>query len=596
MQAMQATRLDLGTLLHARQPFVVPKYQRSYAWKQDEIEDFVEDLRKRWTDRSLGHPSPHFFGGIVSIHRTVANTAPGRRYEVVDGQQRLATCAILFAVLESQYQQLAREAKTTADTETETLAASRAQRVKQDYLEYDDEEEGKPVKRLRVVLSKADGQFFEALINKKGPTPTRASHERLAFVWTKINTFIDGLVGSAQNVREKLDSLYHLQQVATDDCYVVHLVTENRAEAYQLFQVLNDRGMGLSEGDLLRSSTLELLETSTQQQGEAEQLWDEILSREPQQIEGFLRSYYASHIGARPGQRSLFDDFFRAFFPNSASASDVLTVIKRMKLETENYRKLIEGEWPYDESAVLAWDRERLPLLINVLKHTLCIPLMLSACYLSEPKFSEIIQMLERSVFRYVLVTRRHPTKLSAIYLQHALLIRKDPTGYDPTTLRDKLRSLIKEGSDDALFTISLKEQMQYKHRGSNNVLKYFLTALEQYSKWYQQGAEGQPSCLDKSLILDVSNLQIEHVYPQNAADQIDQLEELKDTLGNLSFWGPADNVAASNSAFAFKKPIYGASNVSLNRELSRFEVWNQDSLETRALELIKRALKIFTV
>src|SRR5581483_5232499 len=593
---MQATRLDLGTLLHARQPFAVPKYQRSYAWEHDEIEDFTADIRKRWNERVGGQARPHFFGGIVSIHKTVANTAPGRMYEVVDGQQRLATFAILFSVLESAYYRLAQEAKAVGDAELEELASSRALRLRHDYLEYEDEEDRKTIKRLRVVLSKADNQFFENLINRLGPSPTRASHERLLAAWNKIHIFIRAILDSPKDIKEMLDSVYQIQQVATDDCYVVHLVTENRTEAYQLFQVLNDRGMGLSEGDLLRSSTLEILEPTAQQQREAEDLWDEILSGEPQETEGFLRAYYASQRGARAGQRSLFDDSLRAFFPQQISTDAVLKTVKEMRLEIDNYRKLVDGEWPYPDSTVLAWDRDRLPLLINVLKHTLCIPLLLSACYLAEKSFSEIVQMLERCVFRYIIVTRRHPTKVGGIYLETAGIIRKNPNSYNPTQLREKLRALLKEGADDALFEATLPEQMRYKQGGSNNSLKYFLNTLEQYSSWYEKKGSGEPECLDKSTIFDVSNLQIEHVYPQNAQTKIKELEDLKDNLGNLSFWGPNDNKAASNSDFGTKKPIYAQSNVGLNRYLSQFDVWNKDSIQTRTTELIKRAVKIFAI
>jgi hypothetical protein len=88
---VEAKRLDIGTLLHARLPFMVPKYQRAYAWEQEEIEDFTEDLRRRWNNRETGaQPKPHFFGGIVSIQLTDATNVIGRRFEVIDGQQRLA--------------------------------------------------------------------------------------------------------------------------------------------------------------------------------------------------------------------------------------------------------------------------------------------------------------------------------------------------------------------------------------------------------------------------------------------------------------------------------------------------------------------------
>jgi uncharacterized protein with ParB-like and HNH nuclease domain len=139
---------------------MVPKYQRAYAWEQEEIEDFIEELRHRWTVRDMnGRPKPHFFGGIVSIQLTDASNVIGRKYEVIDGQQRLATFALLLWSLEEHYVQLAAEASAQGDKEAATLASSRANRIRKDYLEYDDEEGGKPVTRLRIVLSRADNEF-----------------------------------------------------------------------------------------------------------------------------------------------------------------------------------------------------------------------------------------------------------------------------------------------------------------------------------------------------------------------------------------------------------------------------------------------------
>lgn len=79
------------------------------------------------------------------------------------------------------------------------------------------------------------------------------------------------------------------------------------------FQVLNDRGAGLTEGDLLKSKTLEVLEKHFSiKQASIETAWDEILQDEPKQVEQFLRYYYASVCGNRVGRTTLYDDFLTA--------------------------------------------------------------------------------------------------------------------------------------------------------------------------------------------------------------------------------------------------------------------------------------------
>lgn len=88
---------------------------------------------------------------------------------------------------------------------------------------------------------------------------------------------------------------------------------DSRDSAYRLFQVLNDRGTGLNEGDLLKSKTLEALETFPEEQEQVQKCWDEILEAEPSKVESFLRTYYASCCGKRAGRASLYDDFLKEF-------------------------------------------------------------------------------------------------------------------------------------------------------------------------------------------------------------------------------------------------------------------------------------------
>lgn len=641
---MQPTYLSIGDLLHQRQPFVIPKYQRAYAWdnKNDkrQIEDFIEDLRKCLELRIAGSPRTHFFGGIVSIYEAMPNRQ-GRRYEVIDGQQRLATFTILFSLIAREYENISREARENEDENNSNIASTLAFNLRQELITYNDiRSDGTPIECLRLVLSNADNIFFERAIKNIDFTPpnetNRESHHRLYRAIQSIGEFIQGLTRERTSTQEKINLICHLEATAKDDCWVIHLVTDSRGEAYRLFQVLNDRGVGLTEGDLLRSSTLEMLE-GTSLQTEAEILWDEILSDEFEKIEDFLRAFYASNQGSRAGKRTLFDDFYKDFFrtsqisQNATQSADpvlsspinfvsplpnpstlqtlginernqvhnhVLRTIKNMENEVKVFRFLYEGEWPYTESgrSVSEWDRQRLRLLVVTLKHTLCIPLLMAAYLLGEDKFSEIVQMLELFIFRYIIICKQHPGRLSTKYLRNCLSIREDPRGYRVSDLRNDLLELQARATDE-LFETSIREKMVYTENGGNGYLRYFLTTIDQYSGWYRQGANGRPRCLDKTTVYDLSQIEIEHIYPRRAGDSsIESLEPLKHTHGNLSFWGSHDNGAAGNEIFEIKRNIYRTSNVGMNRELIEFDEWTRETVVNRATDLIERAKRIFRV
>ena len=65
----------------------VPVYQRSFAWTKEQVAEFWTDLRD-----ALASNPPEYFLGTIVLTRAGSNKAT-----VIDGQQRLATTAILIA-------------------------------------------------------------------------------------------------------------------------------------------------------------------------------------------------------------------------------------------------------------------------------------------------------------------------------------------------------------------------------------------------------------------------------------------------------------------------------------------------------------------
>jgi Protein of unknown function DUF262/Protein of unknown function (DUF1524) len=590
---MLANDLAFIDLFAQRSPFQVPKYQRSYAWGDEELKDFVRDLEQTFLARQTANPKKHFFGGIVCLHYPAQNTL-GRKYEVIDGQQRLATFGVFFARLRYWNTVLVGECHQAGDPDGAKLAEARADRIRTSLLEYQDEIDGKPVQQQRIVLSKADKEFFTALIAGTPLTPQRESHNLLLRANEALDAFIKRLVDAAPDSKAKLAALDTLAKAATEDCHVVHLVSETKTEAYRLFEVLNDRGRSLSEGDLLRSTTLERLEGAASLQDQAEKIWDQILAAKAGHIDKFLRTYYASRLGKRAGHRSLFDDFLREIFPSAQSHAAVLKTLKDMQSAYTLFNCLAEGDWPYEPSTVAVWDRNRLKLLSQVLKNELCFPLLLAACQLPEKPFAAIVHLVEFAVFRHIHCSRQHPSRLDSVFLLQAVEIRKKPAAYKPTTLRSALKTTLDTYSADAVFREGMRSELVYRDKAGNSVTKYFLTTIEQFRSWYANGAKGNPTCKDKTAVYDLSQIEIEHIYPRNSASPDPLMEPLKQHLGNLSFWGPNDNTKAANQTFAAKKKLYALSNVQLNQDVAKLPKFEVPELDSREIDLVTRGLAIF--
>ena len=70
--------------------YMIPVYQRNYAWEEDEITALIKDVY----DSACKNPkAPYYIGTLVTYKRG------DRVYEVIDGQQRLTTIYIILKAL-----------------------------------------------------------------------------------------------------------------------------------------------------------------------------------------------------------------------------------------------------------------------------------------------------------------------------------------------------------------------------------------------------------------------------------------------------------------------------------------------------------------
>lgn len=351
---MDTENLSYGDLIHRRAPFVVPPYQRAYAWNSEDIDDFIKDINTLANKRTTANPYQHFFGGIVCVDHFKPASHEGRQYLVIDGQQRLATFSMVLALIVRELEQISQQAK-------EQSPSAHASNIKSDYLEYKSvNNQGQELDQPRLVLSKVDKDFFlDLLWNPHLPTPIqgRESHKLLKRAWRKLRR---GLITNRSNKEMSLEkrrkNLLDLQTVITDSCHMIHIISNDKSEAYKLFMTLNDRGRSLNAGDLLKSHTLELLEGHDDNQENAEVYWREILKESDKKIEDFLRAYFTSQTGTRAGRLTLYDDFRKDFFNFDGSVSQEESIkishkIDEMWHESTTYNKIVKGNWPYEDSA-----------------------------------------------------------------------------------------------------------------------------------------------------------------------------------------------------------------------------------------------------
>ncbi|MBG0814639.1 DUF262 domain-containing protein [Planomonospora sp. ID82291] len=604
--------ITVGALLEEHHPFWVPRYQRAYSW-DSQVSDFTGDVAELLQNSS---PNAHFFGGLVCIEHTDHSLSRPHSYEIIDGQQRLATFVLALAQITHAARNLKQLAEDRGDDPAKAVAETLADDTESRFLKWRHAivSEGRIEGRPRLRLSKVDDPVFQSLVDGSKPSASRESHE-LLIAANKIifDDIIKPILEDSGSVTEKAQQLYRVRTGLIEQSHVIQVVSSDRERAYQLFSVLNDRGRSLEDADLLRSHTLDLLQEHPAEQEKVAVLWDEILSATTKDTSAFFKAYFPSTTGKRAGApmfKKLVDQYFAPQAPNESPAVvDIVEQVESFQREMITFTKLANGEWPFgnqlsvgETPKVFNWHEDRLKRLILTLKHELALPLLLAAASsCKEEEFAKLVFMIEKFAFRYKSVCGGHATSASNIYYKEAKILREQAsirTRQTWSRLRDQLNKLLDYAAPSEKFRDDLQNKLQYSRGSQKPNIRELLTTIEDHHGWIQKGCSGPP-VPDMTYVVDLNHVTIEHIYPQKpaASDRDTDLDKYVDYLGNLSFFGPKDNSDAGNKNFPAKsKDFYSPSRINMTRHLSSYTQWTLAEFKQRHTWILDMACKIFVL
>ena len=75
--------------------FIIPNYQRGFAWEKSQITDFIKDI-KILQDSLKSNPENKHYTGLITLKQIEKYNNEESLFEVIDGQQRLTTTIILI--------------------------------------------------------------------------------------------------------------------------------------------------------------------------------------------------------------------------------------------------------------------------------------------------------------------------------------------------------------------------------------------------------------------------------------------------------------------------------------------------------------------
>ena len=599
----RSSPLTVAGLLGGIMVFMVPPFQRDYAWDDDAIDLFIGDVDRCRRRRLIDNPEPHFFGAIVTSPEIGAGTARPHSM-LIDGQQRLATVFLYLTRLRRRFEKAAERADSD---ELQKAFSARSAEIKQSFEWINDLEFRKPLARRRLNLNRVDDPFFKLILDGADPAPSRASHERILTADTKIEEYFDRLLErrvSSEDDERILNSLY---ASFLRDWEIVHISARTRRQANTIYRVLNSRGVPVSDCDLLRAATLERVEAAVTE-AEVQSLsesWDDILGLGVETPDVCLDLAFQGRTGERRPKDRTATSFESSYFEVLAAdeqltqgeAGLVIRQVTELRDDCVKAAGMLQGDTGRGAGNPLTpVMNERFRALTELFRQDYCIPLLLAGSSLPNALFLQLVNVLDRFAYRYGVMVGAPIGPFERLTKDYILALRDRPDVLDIQALTEGLQELLDTYATLAVFAQRLRS---LRHgAGQNAEIRYLLAMIEWMDVWFTNGAQGAPRTGDETRGIDLRIVTLEHISASEAPDTTPEVQPLLDTVGNLTLLSEGDNNAAGNKPFAEKMPIYERSNFAINRALAadRADTWGVVEVTGRQDELIVRSEAIFTL
>lgn len=528
----------LGQILsNTSPPIRVPDYQRDYSWETQQVTEFWEDLI------AFGGSNPqaslvgkeYFLGAAVLV-----NT--GTYHLLLDGQQRLATATILLAALRDKISEYNKDA---------------AKQIQDRYIAFEDHLTGDRI--LKIELNIFDRAFFRDFVQSfpkvAGTTPIKKSHKLIKNAYEFFKQKIDEAWDLAGGGKKGSEQASHITRTLRDHMVLVTVVSNNDQSAASIFATLNDRGIGLSTVDLIRSFVLQRAPAT--QREEIIECWDAMFNScgTTSAAETLIRmSWVAQHGDVKT--RALYKIVSVALKADNPP----LEYSRRLREDAALYRQFHDGD--SDDS-----DLQEDLIALRMLKFTACYPLLLAA--------DHQLNAQEKKTLTKALV---------AIVVRHNVVCNLDRAKLESTVYA--AAKLLSDGKGHAVALASLQGISPGKEQFVGSFANLaFSTAEHGTARYLLRCFDSQLATTMEVTIAGADRVHVEHIYPQNPPplNRWEEHARYVNRLGNLTLLDKRLNEQIKNSDFPTKKEkAYKDSRLEITKALLSYDPWSEDTVIAR--------------
>ena len=553
---MEPKNENFNELIGGTNKYIVPRFQRDYAWEMEQWEDLWSDIT------SLDEEGFHYMGYIVLQQKEQY------QFEVIDGQQRLVTLSIIIlAAMKAIKVMIDKGGEEEEENKERLLEITKRFVGSKNFVSL------KVISKLE--LNRNNKIFFQRICsdleapNQRG---TSATNKLIRKCFDFFNKKTFGKTGAeiAQFIESFSSSMVFTKIIVQDDL-----------NAYKVFETLNARGVQLSTPDLLKNYIFSIVTKNENlledELNDLDEQWTEIIIQLGENnVSDFVRYHYNSYQ-KMVTKKELFSSLRKI----NQTPEEAYKYLRSLIDLAPIYASLInpsDSWWANQEDRY----KEAIKYLVGIRLFNIKQPLtiLLSAFQkFSAEEFVRTVKYIYVLSIRYNVICHLSPSEQESLYNQIAIKVSTNEiTRASHIKNSDEFKRLY---PDDNTFKNAF-EYHRMPSRQTARKIRFLLSEIEENL--------GSPCSFDKTTL--------EHICPYNPEKEwVDNfgkgISDVKDRLGNMALLRK-DDLKRSN--FKKKKAAYLESTFSIAKKITEYENWNLESVNEQQKWLAEQAIKTWKI
>jgi hypothetical protein len=564
MTELSAERTNLTDLFRKQAVYEIPEYQRKYSWEEKHFRDLWNDL-----EQGIAYKRVHHMDEITVVPFREHDPTT---FQVIDGQQRLTTLALLICAIRDVYDERGGPGKYVEQLH--------------EFLESSDRD-ANPIRRLQLLEEPGDDAEYQQIYQ------------------TGSSDGVDGQIGEGYRFFKKklsvtgADRLDEIRTYVIDSLSFILTTVEDLDQAFVMFETTNSRGLDLTPLQMAKSILMRIAHRRGKSDiSDVQRVWMDILDNansadggKPKRpikdilvvTDRFETPLELSNRGFVQHIRTVFQDH---------TSEPVVDLLRWLAQELDDYETIKKGR-------VSAFQKDK-NAHINSLIQQFNVKnshsgLNLYWLFRNKTDPGEIIEALDwfsKLSLRLFLAGKTAYKKRDAMTGTYKQL--KD--GVEPASaVRNQIRRWTPNDR-------SLELELQEREFARNEATRFILYRVEAE---HFGGAAVRGSVYPSA----GEDIEVEHVAPMQAFsakkyspwrpvlnNDKDRFETHRKKLGNLTLLRSKQNQEAGTQPFGKKRQNYRNSDFGMSQDISReFSGWSFEQIDARTKEIANKAVQTFS-